>query len=566
MGVGLKLAATAGGIATVVLLQFGPADAWPFAAAPTAIVAGVEALNERGGRKLRRRGSGGVKAVEDGATDNHGHARWQTMKEAICTFPGPAQGYGGIVVGEAYRVDQDGVAAMAFIPRDRKTWGRGGKAKLLIDPCTDGQTHNLLFAGSGGFKTTSAISTILHWTGSSVILDPSCEVGPMVAEALTDKHGKQVHFLDPIRPEDAETWGFDALDWIEPGDPLAEMHVHTVVSWIFGETDAQATTEEQQFFRRYGKDLVATLLADLIWDKNPRAPRTLATLRAGVATPEADMRVLLRAIYRTSGSLMARHLAGTIMDFASDQFSGVYGTANQGTSWLSVPAFADLISGDAFKSSDLADGGTTVFVQIPLAALVETPALGRVIIGSLLNSIYRKEGRVNGRVLFLFDEIARVGRMKILETARDAGRKYGITLSLFYQSVGQLEEQWGRAGKRAWYDGVSWRAYAAVQDLDTARELSALCGKRGVLAYSEGENSGKQNRTTSWSGGSRSKGQNLNVHEIGRPLILPEEITQDMRGDEMIVIPRSARPIRCGRPIYFRRPELRAQVNVSKFA
>ncbi|HSZ90675.1 MAG TPA: TraM recognition domain-containing protein [Acetobacteraceae bacterium] len=39
---------------------------------------------------------------------------------------------------------------------------------------------------------------------------------------------------------------------------------------------------------------------------------------------------------------------------------------------------------------------------------------------------------------------------------------------MLYQSTAQLEEQWGREGKRAWYDGVSWRGYAAVQDLDTA--------------------------------------------------------------------------------------------------
>ena len=45
-------------------------------------------------------------------------------------------------------------------------------------------------------------------------------------------------------------------------------------------------------------------------------------------------------------------------------------------------------------------------------------------------------------------------------------------------------------------------------------------GVRGVLTYSEGQNSGSQRRTR-FSNGSRSKGRNLNVHEIPRPLINP---------------------------------------------
>jgi type IV secretion system protein VirD4 len=516
-----------------------------------------------GSRKLRRRSTGGLMAVESGVTDNHGHATWMTMREALHAFPGPAPGYGGVVVGEAYTVYQDHAASIPFSPLDQRSWGKGGKAALLMDPCTDGPTHSLLFAGAGGFKTTAAVATILHWIGSSVILDPSCEVGPMVKEALGSQ-GKEIHCLDPARPKDAETWGFNALDWIDTEDELAEMHVHTVVSWIFGEV-AGRESEEQFFFRQWGKDLVACLLAHLLWDDEARAPKTLATLRAGVATPEKQMRTLLRSISTISKSMMARHLAGSLADIVDETFSGIYANANQGTAWLSVPAFADLVSGDAFHTNDLVSGAITIFVQIPLPALMTTPGLGRVIIGSLLNAVYEAHSEMNGRILFLLDEVARLGRMKVIEVARDVGRKYGITLQLLYQSVGQLEEQWGRDGKRAWYDSVSWRAYAAVQDLDTARELSALCGERGVLAYSEGHNRGTQRRM-GFSNGSKSKGRNLNVHEIRRPLIKPDELVQDTRADELFVIARGRKPLRCGRAIYFRRPEMLAQVKSSRFS
>jgi type IV secretion system protein VirD4 len=42
-------------------------------------------------------------------------------------------------------------------------------------------TYALVLAGSGGFKTTSMrLPSLLTWTGSAVVLDPSGEIGPMV--------------------------------------------------------------------------------------------------------------------------------------------------------------------------------------------------------------------------------------------------------------------------------------------------------------------------------------------------------------------------------------------------
>ena len=41
--------------------------------------------------------------------------------------------FGGVVIGEAYRVDQDAVAGSTFDPRNPVTWGLGGKAPLPRD-------------------------------------------------------------------------------------------------------------------------------------------------------------------------------------------------------------------------------------------------------------------------------------------------------------------------------------------------------------------------------------------------------------------------------------------------
>jgi type IV secretion system protein VirD4 len=158
---------------------------------------------------------------------------------------------------------------------------------------------------------------------------------------------------------------------------------------------------------------------------------------------------------------------------------------------------------------------------------------------------------------------ARLGYMKILETARDAGRKYGITMQLLYQSSGQIVDQWGEQGKRSWYDGVSYRCYAAVQDIDTATELENSFGTYGVMASSEGSNTGRSGKALAAS--NLSRGSNISYHEISRPLIRKAELMHDTRDDEMFVLTRSSPPLRCGRAIYFRRPEMTAQVAENRF-
>src|SRR6185437_2845822 len=247
----------------------------------------------------------------------------------------------------------------------------------------------------------------------------------------------------------------------------------------------------------------------------------------------------------------------------------IYGNANGQTAWLSVAAYADLVSGGpegaeaSFHTRDLTAGQLTVFLQIPLKVLQDTPAVGRVLVGALTNSVYEAGGNVRGRVLFLLDEVARLGRMKILETARDAGRKYRITLQLLYQSEDQLTEQWGRHGRNAWFDCVSWRMYAGIQNPDTAKSVSDAAGGHAVMAESAGDNRGSQGKMLET--GSRSKGSSTNRHELSRALLRPDELLQDVRTHEAFVFGRNAKPLRCGRAIYFRRPELRDVIGVSRF-
>ncbi|RUW95721.1 conjugal transfer protein TraG, partial [Mesorhizobium sp. M2A.F.Ca.ET.037.01.1.1] len=96
----------------------------------------------------------------------HGETDWMGMEAAGRLFSEA----GGIVIGERYRVDRDHVAGLAFRADSRDTWGAGGRSPLLCFDGSFGSSHGIVFAGSGGFKTTSVtIPSALKWGGGLVV-------------------------------------------------------------------------------------------------------------------------------------------------------------------------------------------------------------------------------------------------------------------------------------------------------------------------------------------------------------------------------------------------------------
>ncbi|NLS20099.1 Ti-type conjugative transfer system protein TraG [Rhizobium sp. P40RR-XXII] len=476
----------------------------------------------------------------------HGETDWMSMLDATKLFPES----GGIVIGERYRVDRDSIAAITFRAENPHSWGAGGKSPLLCFDGTFGSSHGIVFAGSGGFKTTSVtIPTALKWGGGLVVLDPSKEVAPMVIEHRR-KAGRKVIVLDPAASE----VGFNALDWIGRYGGTDEEDISAVASWIMSDS-GRAPNVRDDFFRSSGLQLLTAMTADMcLSGHTEREERTLRLVRANLSEPEPKLRARLRDIYDNSESNFVRENVAAFVNMTPETFSGVYANVIKDTHWLSYPNYAALVSGSTFLTDELANGQTDVFINIDLMALETHSGLARVIIGSFLNAIYNRDGAMKGRTLFLLDEVARLGYMRILETARDAGRKYGITLTMIFQSIGQMREAYGgRDAASKWFESASWISFAAINDPDTADYISKRCGDTTVEVD-------QMNRSTGMKGSSRSRSKQLSR----RPLIMPHEVLR-MRADEQIVFTSSNPPLRCGRAIWFRRDDMKSCVRTNLF-
>jgi type IV secretion system protein VirD4 len=476
----------------------------------------------------------------------HGEAKWMTMRDAAKLFPSD----GGIVIGECYRVDKDDVSDRAFRSSDPPGWGVGGKSPLLCFDTSWGSTHGMVFAGSGGYKTTSVtIPTSLTWAGALIVLDPSKEVTPMVARHRV-KAGRCVHVLDPRMSQN----GFNALDWIGRYGASREEDIASVASWIMSDNGRTGGARDD-FFRASALQLLTALIADVCLSGHTQAhEQTLRQVRKNLSEPEPKLRERLQAIYNDSGSTFVKENVAAFVNMTPETFSGVYSNAVKETHWLSYMNYADLVSGSSFSTHDLTAGGIDVFINIDLKTLETHSGLARVIVGSLLNAIYNRDGAGPDRALFLLDEAARLGFMRILETARDAGRKYGITLVMMFQSIGQMREAYGgRDALSKWFESASWISFAAVNDQETADYISRRCGTTTVEVD-------QISRSTQLRGSSRTQSKQL----AARLLIQADEVLK-MRADEQIVFTPGNPPLRCGRAVWFRRADMKGCVVDTRF-
>jgi type IV secretion system protein VirD4 len=476
----------------------------------------------------------------------HGEADWMKLTEAAKLFPDT----GGIVIGERYRVDKDSVSARAFRADSAETWGVGGKSPLLCFDGSFGSSHGIVFAGSGGFKTTSVtIPTALKWGSTLIVLDPSNEVAPMVS-AHRSGAGRDVFVLDP-RKQDV---GFNVLDWVGQFGGTKEEDIASVASWIMSDSGG-ARGVRDDFFRASALQLLTALIADVcLSGHTDEKEQTLRRVRMNLSEPEPTLRKRLQDIYDNSGSDFVKENVAAFVNMTPETFSGVYANAVKETHWLSYPNYAALVSGKKFSTSDIAAGNTDVFINIDLKTLETHSGLARVIIGSFLNAIYNRDGQIKGRALFLLDEVARLGYMRIIETARDAGRKYGITLTMIYQSIGQMRETYGgRDAASKWFESASWISFAAINDPETADYISRRCGMTTVEID-------QVSRSVQARGSSRTRSKQL----ASRPLIQPHEVLR-MRADEQIVFTAGNAPLRCGRAIWFRRADMKSCVGENRF-
>ena len=305
-------------------------------------------------------------------------------------------------------------------------------------------------------------------------------------------------------------------------------------------------------------------------DQIPKHEKTLRRLKQILDNPELE--ATLKSIGKRPDSFTGGEAQGMANGFlkviqATDTWSGVIFEKNTMTAWLAQPNLRNLVSGlpsgtgRTVSLDEINHGQTDIFISLSLEVLESTPELSRLIFGSLLTGILRhsrQNPETKNQTLFLLDEMPRFGYLKVLETARDAGRPF-VLLWCFIQDLSQLTRVYGDEAIRSWMANCDVRSFLGVSDPETAKYVSEWIGNRTLEQLSISRQGGSSAQSGQL-GGSWNIGQTFSTQMVGRPLKDPNEVMIFRSGPggrgtvEQYLFLRGLPPLHCSLPLYDQHP------------
>lgn len=156
------------------------------------------------------------------------------------------------------------------------------------------------------------------------------------------------------------------------------------------------------------------------------------------------------------------------------------------------------------------------------------------------------------KILFMLDEAGQLGHMPALDQGLTLLRSYGVRMTFFFQSIGQLHETF--RGKESLLLDNTEQIYFGVNSFETAERVSKMLGPATITV--SGKNDGTsvsyQDGGGSRSGGGATKGYSSanDIKEQGRPLLMPDEVLR-LPSDLAIAFLRDCPPILFRRAKYF---------------
>jgi type IV secretion system protein VirD4 len=145
-------------------------------------------------------------------------------------------------------------------------------------------------------------------------------------------------------------------------------------------------------------------------------------------------------------------------------------------------------------------------------------------------------------VMFLMDEFPTLGKMEQFKSGIAYFRGYKVRLFLIVQDTQQLKGIYEEAGMNSFLSNSTYRITFAANNIETANLISQLCGNKTVEQISR-----SRPRFFDLNISTRTE----NVSAVQRALLLPQEVIQLPR-DEQIILIESFPPIKSKKIFYFK--------------
>ena len=432
-------------------------------------------------------------------------------------------------------------------------WPMPWRLPVLLPVYYRQDAHCITISPAGSGKGTSAIiPNLLRWPWV-FLMDPGGENTAVVA-GYWRKKGYSFYCINPWKMHETGPWklpnhSLNPLDILDPTSENFTSDADVLADALIVRSGREDGSSE--FFKNEAQSVVKAMIMHIASTEPPER-RNLLTLREYITADEEAWENLLGAMKRnaTGGGAIRNEaiaLERREAQDATEELSAIMSTMKEATNFLDDPAMQAALCKSEVRMSDLKtlyrkeDGkrqkGCIISVVTPLAHLQTHAAWLRLVTAVAIWTMQTAPLAKN-RVLFLLDEFAALGRMDRISGGLETLRKHKVWLWPIFQSLAQIKDIYNTRWQ-TFLANAGFRQFLAVNDPDTAKYVSDMCGTATVET---------ETRT--------SNGQLVNRGQTARPLATPDEVLA-MRDDHQIGFIAGERPILARKRPYWKRPELR---------
>lgn len=301
----------------------------------------------------------------------------------------------------------------------------------------DGSIVTIAPPGSGKTQC-NVFPNLLTWNGPAVVLDISGDIYERTGAWRSSNVGP-VYKFSPLEPEDSHHY-----------NPLTFVRTDPDFLWedarLLAEMMIVPALSSDPFWENEARTVLTAAIAHVCYSNQPdQRPMhsVLDILFGGQAWTDMILGLTLAVDVR----VMVQH-ATSLSSMNEKTLSSVLQTARSSLGAWTGERIARATSKSDWSPLDLRDGSNpTIYIYIRPNEVEAYLSLLRVFIGQHIRMLTGGPVPPHGSppILFMLDELPRLRNMPPVDEALNIGRKYGLRLWMFAQSVGQLQNAYDNA-------------------------------------------------------------------------------------------------------------------------
>lgn len=405
--------------------------------------------------------------------------------------------------------------------------------------------HLLTCSPAGGGKGVGAvIPNLLSYRGSVVVVDPK---GELYRE--TAKHRRKVlkHKIRRYDPFNLCGPGGDTVnpyDFPRPESPEFIDDVQTMANAMI----VRAAEEKEPHWNDNAELFIKGFSAFICTCEPDPAERNLDTMRK-LSSSMPKLQATLEAMQGRDDldGLIAR-LGGQMAQHEGEERASILSTFHRQTAFLDSPLMARHFQSSSFDPIELRRRPTTLYLILPANRLESHSRVLRLWINTVMGRITGGKPTERNPVLWIFDEMAHIGRIPAVENAVTLMRGAGMRCWFIFQSLEQFKTTFGEKAATV-LDNIGTQQFFGITSYETCDTLSKRIGDETRAVRTVSTQDGYSQSHGGQPQGSTSGGTTVNMQEVSRKLLMPNELLQLPK--EVCLIFHSNLPVVLGKLVRF---------------